>query len=232
MTEREKLRARERANEYRLKFPERCRENKRRWYLANKDKVKARSKKWHSANADRVRLLRLENRNNNRSRYRDLSKKWRAANSDKCKAYRDSKKGTVAQKQWWDNYYAKNKEKIRLRARLHYLNNKEDRYRKIRLWIKNNPDKLLAFRRNRRAKKLGASGVVTPGIEAMLLVKQSGRCAYCKTDITKKRHLDHIIPLCRNGRHEDENLQLTCPKCNQQKSSLLPDEFKRRHGYV
>lgn len=117
-------------------------------------------------------------------------------------------------------------------------------------WRKANPDKVRAFcraatkrwRRNnpssaRRTDRIQARrrragvrlGVVSVNIEEILFQKQDGYCAYnllCHGDLyIDGFHLDHILPLALGGKHEDNNLQLTCPTCNLRKSKKHPVDF-------
>lgn len=49
-----------------------------------------------------------------------------------------------------------------------------------------------------------------------LLKRQNFHCAICNCYLTydKKRHLDHIIPLSKGGKHILSNVQWTCQHCN------------------
>ena len=38
-------------------------------------------------------------------------------------------------------------------------------------------------------------------------------------------HLDHIVPVARDGQTVFNNLQLLCPACNWRKGSRVPDEY-------
>lgn len=37
-------------------------------------------------------------------------------------------------------------------------------------------------------------------------------------------HIDHIVPVCQGGRAKEENLRLTCPKCNQGRKKIFSIE--------
>lgn len=52
-------------------------------------------------------------------------------------------------------------------------------------------------------------------------------CPYCGASIfAGYRHLDHKTPLSRGGFHLIENVQWTCPSCNDSKGTLTDDEYR------
>lgn len=61
---------------------------------------------------------------------------------------------------------------------------------------------------------------------------QKWRCVICKTAITKKYHADHIKPLALGGKHEKQNIQLLCPRCNLKKSKKDPIEYMQSVGFL
>jgi 5-methylcytosine-specific restriction endonuclease McrA len=53
------------------------------------------------------------------------------------------------------------------------------------------------------------------------------RCVYCGLDlIIKEVQLDHVIPEAKGGPTSYDNLQVTCGKCNREKSTLSESEFE------
>lgn len=92
----------------------------------------------------------------------------------------------------------------------------------LRKYRKNNPDQVKEFSRRRADKKLNR---LPYGTIPKLRSLQGNLCVYCKTSISVKSHLDHIMPLALGGKHEPCNLQLLCPSCNLRKSSKHPDVF-------
>jgi 5-methylcytosine-specific restriction endonuclease McrA len=87
-------------------------------------------------------------------------------------------------------------------------------------------------KRNNKAKRKKAVGRHTVGDIVKILKRQDGRCVYCKTDIKKRYHVDHIIPLTRGGTNWPDNLQLLCPSCNLRKSSKKPELFANEMGLL
>ena len=58
-----------------------------------------------------------------------------------------------------------------------------------------------------------------------LYCEQDARCAYCRTMLSEKFHVDHKQPVSRGGKNDIENLQFTCPRCNIQKGAMTHEEF-------
>lgn len=50
-------------------------------------------------------------------------------------------------------------------------------------------------------------------------------CEYCKNKIEGVYHLDHIVPLCKDGTNDLANLAISCAKCNLKKGSKLLVDF-------
>jgi 5-methylcytosine-specific restriction endonuclease McrA len=73
--------------------------------------------------------------------------------------------------------------------------------------------------------KHAALGKLSKHIVKELLIAQKCECVYCKVDITEERHIDHIFPIAKGGTNTDDNIQLTCPKCNIMKGDMYPWEF-------
>ena len=84
-----------------------------------------------------------------------------------------------------------------------------------------NPDKAAEWQNSRRSAKIGR---IVRGTVARLLADQAGKCAYCRAEIPPY-HLDHKLPVSRGGTNADENLHLTCPRCNLRKHAMTHEEF-------
>lgn len=71
-------------------------------------------------------------------------------------------------------------------------------------------------------------GTITTEAIDELLKKQNYKCAICKTSITLRgnRHLDHIIPLSKDGIHSINNVQWLCVRCNVKKGNKLKFNVK------
>lgn len=86
----------------------------------------------------------------------------------------------------------------------------------------------IAYRQKRRALKRNQGGSYTAQDVSRQFERQKGRCYYCKGKIAigKGRcHIDHIVPLTRNGSNSPDNIVLACPTCNMRKYNRLPHEW-------
>lgn len=154
----------------------------------------------------------LEWKRNNQERQLATTKAWREANPEKVKQYRA--KPEV-------------REQERAAALKWRHENQERAKANDAAWRVNNPEKARLKDQKRRAMKLGASDGSTISacdIEAML-ADQHGMCAYCKCKLNGKYHIDHFVPLARDGLHSRDNLILSCPSCNLQKGAKPPLQF-------
>jgi 5-methylcytosine-specific restriction endonuclease McrA len=99
----------------------------------------------------------------------------------------------------------------------------------VKKYRKNNPEKVREFTLRRKSKLYGR---LPPGFIKGLLLLQKNKCAICKTDISNKYHVDHIVPLAKNGEHKADNIQLLCPSCNVRKSSKDPIDYMQSLGFL
>lgn len=84
----------------------------------------------------------------------------------------------------------------------------------------------------RRALDIQAERKVWLGIH---MARQNDRCAYCfcrmrtarhKTQAAMRATVDHIIPMSKGGDDSIENTCAACFACNNEKSDMMPDEFR------
>ena len=101
-----------------------------------------------------------------------------------------------------------------------------------RQWAKNNPTKVRAIERNKRAKKKEAVGKHTGADVKAILAKQKHRCAYCTKSLRSRYHIDHIMPIARDGSNDRRNLQALCPTCNTKKWAKHPLDYAREIGLL
>lgn len=104
---------------------------------------------------------------------------------------------------------------------------------KMRLWHyrrqKRIHDQRLAATRNRRARKRAIPGMHTPQDIQNQYARQKGKCYWCGVKLNgheRMYHVDHIIPLTREGSSNDPwNLVIACPFCNVSRNNKLPHEW-------
>ncbi len=59
-----------------------------------------------------------------------------------------------------------------------------------------------------------------------LLKKQHFKCRFCKKDIDRRAHVDHIVPFRLVGDELQDNLQMLCQHCNEAKKASVDYEIK------
>jgi len=163
---------------------------------------RAQVKSWRLANTEKNRLTRSVWRVNNREKLRDGERRR----------------------------YALNPEKECLKSKLWRLNNPEKVTEQFRAWCRANPDKVRVYDRNKRARRRSAEGRHTAADIDRIRKAQKDRCAYCRSKLDGKGHVDHIKALARGGSNWPRNLQLLCVSCNSAKSASDPLDFARKRG--
>lgn len=61
-----------------------------------------------------------------------------------------------------------------------------------------------------------------------MLQDQGGCRAYCEISIAESYHVDHMIPLSREGRNDWSNLAVAYESCNLRKNNETTEEFIRK----
>ncbi len=122
-----------------------------------------------------------------------------------------------------------NVEEKRKRARRWRTRHPELFKERIKAWGTLHPENRKASARRRRAKKSeNGAYVVTLEDLRKLWIRQEGVCYICGSPIVGERHLEHIIPVKRGGRHAIGNLAWAHPHCNLTKFYQFLVEV--RHG--
>ena len=69
-----------------------------------------------------------------------------------------------------------------------------------------------------------------PIVKERILEKYNHKCNYCGSK--ENLCVDHIIPLAKGGRHNEDNFQILCKKCNSKKKDYFPYDkfFKKGDG--
>jgi 5-methylcytosine-specific restriction endonuclease McrA len=92
-------------------------------------------------------------------------------------------------------------------------------------WRLANPEKVASYTRNRKARLRDSEGTHTAADVQAQLKRQKGMCYYCGAKVGNKYHVDHVVPVTRNGSNDPSNLVIACPICNIKKSDKLPHEW-------
>lgn len=76
-------------------------------------------------------------------------------------------------------------------------------------------------------KTTTSDGTITRKSIEALYQKQKGLCAISGGNLENGYHIDHIIPLSREGEHAIKNVHLLLPRINLYKSNKLNYEYSR-----
>lgn len=200
------------------------------YQAANPDKARAIQAKYRAANADSIAAYQMANRDKQKAR----SAKWYAVNREKviaksgawAKANKDVVNARSAAR------YKAFPEKVKATNAAWLARNAERKNATNAAWKREHPEAARIQCQNRRASKRNAEGTHTASDIASLMVLQRGKCACCRTSIKDGYHVDHIMPLAKEGGNDRFNLQLLCPTCNLQKSAKHPVDFMQSRGFL
>lgn len=121
-------------------------------------------------------------------------------------------------------YYEQNQDKIKNR-----VNNWKSKIAKeasLPYW------NIRANKLNERAKRYGLSEMVT-GKEIEELYNKNKKCHYCSVSVSHNEcHIDHYIPLNKDGSNKIENLTISCAYCNIHKSDKIVEDEKSFFEYI
>lgn len=189
----------------------------------NPDKFKEYNKRYYAANAEKRKQASRADYAKNAEKRKETHKKWVLANLDEeRRKARERARIRIA------GDPAANRAHVRAWA----AQNREYVRDKVKRWRADNPEKAAETARNKRAKRRNASGSHTQADVNKIRTAQKDKCAICKIALRGKGHVDHIIPLARNGRNDKSNLQILCAPCNCSKHARDPIEFMQSRGFL
>jgi len=187
-------------------------------YRKQSELVKARSAAWYAANKERAASTGAARYAADAPKKRQQAAQWRAANLDRAK-----RNG----KAWQQS----NRAKVNAAAGRWRRANPEKRAAINAAWRMANPGRARSYYSNRRARRR-RGGKLSGDIATRLLALQKGQCAACRRRLRGSYHLDHVIPLAKDGGNVDGNMQLLCPHCNRQKGAKHPVDFMQSRGFL
>jgi len=138
----------------------------------------------------------------------------------------------------------------RLRVRINYLENADERRRKAReaskrkhrdpahrekLREKWRAQSLCPIRQSKkRAKRLlRMADSFVENVDIRVIHARTGRCYLCEKALSlADATLDHKVPLSRGGDHSYENCDVACGVCNSRKGAMTPEEYLKRYPPV
>lgn len=183
------------------------------WISNNPDRAKAIKDKYACKPASKAKIKERKRiwLQNNLDVARLRVARYRAANPEKVKAFPSAKSPNKAL------YRAAHREK-------------QSAYHKQ--WKLDNPERVRALHMKRNALKRGTVGSFTADDVRAIFKAQKGKCAYCRTKLGKKYHVDHIVALINGGTNDRRNIQITCPPCNLRKNRKDPIDYARSQGML
>lgn len=156
-------------------------------------------------------------------------------NKDRLKAenatYRaNSKEKESKRKKRWNTA---NAVKLTTQRKARYAKDPKGECARSAAYAKANPEKYREYARRRRAIIRGISVADSDLIakwEGSWKKKRRVPCYWCSKQFApKKCHVDHIIPISKDGPHQIGNLCIACAKCNQSKSA---EEFEKWNARI
>lgn len=113
--------------------------------------------------------------------------------------------------------YAKERDRRISWQKQYYADNKDAVSEYQKRWRAANTEKRRVSNQKRRALKMENPGYVEVTPEEWIRIKNQyrGACAYCGTKCVAT--MDHVVPLCKGGRHAPGNILPACGPCNSRK---------------
>lgn len=105
-----------------------------------------------------------------------------------------------------------------------YNNHLETRRRAMRKYAKEHHEQFLNYSSQRRAilRKVKVELVD----RKVVFDRDGGICHICKTLVNPNNwHLDHVVPISKDGQHQYNNVAVAHPECNLKKGNRMPDDL-------
>lgn len=209
-----------REKEYKHKNRARIREVERKYWAEREEQKRAKDIRYRQQHQEQLRQRKRRERQEypDRVRNRDQQRYWR----DREKRLAQS--GTLAAKLRRKKRYTLTAEEKRAKWREYYHTHLEYNKRRSAQWIKDHPRRHAARQAKRRAQKTMAGGAYTE-LEWIELCTKYDYCCLC---CGKQEPLtaDHIIPICKGGSSNIDNIQPLCRSCNSGKGRRIIDYRK------
>jgi 5-methylcytosine-specific restriction endonuclease McrA len=138
---------------------------------------------------------------------------------------------------YFKKWHSEHKQAQNIRSKQWRDNHKEYHNKVIKEWKKKNRIKVNEYEQQRRISKLELVNKDRNLIQRVYEdnIKKFGTltCVLCnKTIEFGKDSIEHLVPLCRSGKHIYENLAIAHLKCNLRKNKKTLDEWRIHCGQV
>lgn len=240
------IRARQRKNY--AEHGDEIRAKERTYYAEHRDEIRAKKRNYYAGHSEAMREVkaRYTTLNRERIKQRDALKRERdrearrqeraiylATHPDEVEAIRVSKRAKFLEQK--KASYRRNREASLARRRKAYLLRREKICAEVKDYRERNPHMVFKFNAVRRMRVEATIENEHAIRDFVKLIRGSKTvvCYYCKKAIPGKgAHIDHVVPLARNGKHEAGNLCVSCQLCNNTKHAKLLSEWKREGQQV
>lgn len=161
-------------------------------------------------------------------------KKWASKNRERLRKYRRDRhaKDPERFRNQQREYNKRNPERRSLLNRNWMVRNSARRKAYMAQWNKENPHRRKAYdvRRRfiRRQRELNADvgDKLVDRIVARSKKKKRFKCYYCEQSLPINRmHIDHLVPVSKNGKHITSNVCESCDTCNHEKRDRDVNKF-------
>jgi len=121
--------------------------------------------------------------------------------------------------------YQRNSEKQRRWSRIWYRTHPEMVKRQREKWYANHQDECRDRNARRRAEKKAVT--VEVFTRAEIFERDKGRCHLCGRKVKPNNwHLDHLLPLSKDGKHSKDNVAVSCSQCNLKKHNMGQSQLR------
>lgn len=194
-----------------------CKSCRKVYVQANKEAIAAYMTKYRESNKSTLSIKKAEYYKNNKE----------AISLKDVQYYKDNKEAIALRSA---EYHQANKEAISIKHAEYVQANKELLAVKRSAYYKTPKGKASSKNAKHKRRALMKGGSVTTE-QLQQLIAKSPKCFYCSCEISDdNRHIDHYIPLAKDGLHDIQNLVIACAPCNLKKSDKMPHVFFEQIG--
>jgi len=187
----------EQNKEYYKEYKEQNKENTKKYNKEYYEQNKEHYKEYYEQNKEYYKEYKEQNKENTKK----YNKEYYEQNKEKVRVYREQNREKIKEN---ENKRLKTDPEFRLRKYIR-RSNYTNLQRAIKYYLEGRVDKFPSKSPSRLLLKL--------------YEVQNHVCPYCSSDMRDNIHIDHIIPLSKNGSNDVENLILCCSTCNLSKNA-------------